>query len=245
MKKKLRYRNISMLMLLIIMMPTAMAQQHCRIVKMITPQQAEYHFQYDTQRRLQTIASPAENLVDSFFYYQDSMVIARRLDNAIDSKIIYTLAKNGQVLHQTFVPIGYEGWTEDIDYVYKENHLVMVKRTTRAYNQPAEKATVSTERYTWKNGNPIKIQHYENGQPAGSLSMQYSADKIFRIGDYYSNEQIMTGMKILVPRNLVKTVIGPETNKVSYEFDSNGNIISMAEKEDNETRVTRYEYECL
>lgn len=222
----------------------ATAQQTCRIRKMITPQETEYFFKYDEQNRLQTISVPVESQIDSIFYYKDSIVITTDLNNARDSKTSYTFNQNGQAIHQKFLPIGYEGWIEEIDYGYTDGKLTTVKRAVRSYKEPPEKATISTETIVWKNGNPIKINNNENGKSNGSLTMQYYDDKKFGIGDYQSYDQIMTGIAILKPLNLVKSVDGAETLQLSYEFDKFGNIISMTEKEENETRITKYQYEC-
>lgn len=244
MKQRLQHRNILILIVFISISTVATAQQTCRISKMITPQETEYFFRYDAQNRLQTISVPAENHTDSIFYYKDSIVITTDLNNARDSKTSYTFNQNGQAIHQKFLPIGYEGWIEEIDYGYKDGRLTTVKRAVRSYKEPPEKAKVSTETIVWQNGNPIKINNNENGKFNGSISMQYDSDKPFRIGAYQSYDQIMTGIAILKPLNLVKSVDGAETLKLSYEFDKFGNIISMTEKEESETRITKYEYEC-
>ena len=243
MKQKLQHRNILVLIIFISISTVATAQQTCRIRKMITPQETEYFFKYDAQNRLQIISVPAEKRTDSIFYYKDSIVIITNLNNARDSKTSYTFNKNGQAIHQKFLPIGFEGWIEDIDYGYKDGRLTTVKRAVRSYKEPPEKATVSTETIIWQNGNPVKINNNQNGKPNGSVTMQYYSDKPFRIGAYQSYDQIMTGISILKPSNLAKSVTGAETLKLSYEFDKYGNIISMTEKEENETRITKYEYE--
>lgn len=244
MKQKLHYRKFLILIVFISISTIATAQQSCRISKMITPQETEYFFRYDAQNRLQTISVPAENHIDSIFYYKDSIVITTDLNNARDSKTSYTFNQSGQAIHQKFLPIGYEGWIEEIDYGYKDGRLITVKRATRMYNESPEKATVSTETIFWQNGNPVKISNSQNGKTNGSIAMQYDSDKPFRIGAYQSYDQIMTGISILKPSDLVKSVDGEETLKLSYEFDKVGNIISMTEKEENETRITKYEYEC-
>ena len=217
--------------------------QSCRISKMITPEETEYFFQYDTSCRLQTITSSMENRLDSFFYYQDSIVIITNLNNKRDSRTVYTLNKSGRVTHQKFLPISYEGWIENIDYTYKDGHLITIVRAVRLTTEPPEKTTISKEVFTWQNGNPIKITNYEEGKPNGSEELGYS-NKKYRVGDFNSTEFIMTGLQILKPTNLLKNMIGPISLYLSYEFDSLGNIISMTEKEENDIRVTKYEYEC-
>lgn len=238
------HQSIVLLIVLINCCIGSKAQQPCHVSKMTTSYGSVYNFQYDTSGRLQTITAPTEGRVDSFFYYKDSIVITTALNSVRDSKIVYTFNKEGQAIHQKFLPVGYEGWIEDIDYGYKNGRMATVKRITRSYNGPPEKTTISTETFTWRNGNPIKISSTTNGKSSGSENLEYYTKEPFRIGDYNSYEQIMTGVTVLKPSNLLKSISGPIVLKVSYEFDDHGNIISMTEKEVKDSRVTKYEYGC-
>ena len=244
MKRKLQYLPFVVMMAIMSCATTSIAQQPCRLSKIIFPEGSIYHFQYDTQNRLQTITVPADKYVDSFFYYHDSVVIITFINKLPDSRTVYTFNKNGLVAHKKKEAYQYYGWREEIDYEYKNDQLIQIKQTGRLQSEPPSKAKATTEIYTWKRGNLVKIQHFENGKYFGNENLQYYTEKPFRTGDYQSYEQIMTGLSTLKPANLLKAIIGPEILKLSYEWDENGNIISMTEEEENDIRVTKYEYEC-
>jgi hypothetical protein len=244
MKQKLGCRASVLAMAIISCISVSVAQQPCRVSKIIFPEGRIYDFRYDTLSRLQTITVSAEKYVDSFLYYKDSVVIVTTINDIPDSRIVYTFNKEGFVTHKKKEPYQYCGWMEDIDYGYENGKLMQIKIAGRLQSEPPSKATVSTDKYTWQKGNLVKVRHFENGKYFGALSMQYDTEKPFRTGDYQSYEQIMSGLPILKPANLLKAIIGPVTLKLSYEWDANGNIISMTEEEENNTRVTKYEYEC-
>ncbi|MFT3827067.1 MAG: hypothetical protein QM731_24290 [Chitinophagaceae bacterium] len=244
MKCKLLYLFLLTIVVITGHVSPAQALQPCRVNKIISPEGTEYKLQYDNTGHLQTITSPSEKYVDSFFYYKDSMVIITNIRDEPDCRTAYTFNKNGLLIHKKTEIYKHEGWIEDTDYEYKNTKLWRLKRKGRLPVEPLSSVTETTEIYTWQNGNPVKIHHFINGRSYGSVRLRYYKNKPFRTGDFHSYVQIMVGVQILKPANLLKSVACQEKLRVNYEFDGNGKIISMTEKEENDIRITKYEYDC-
>ncbi|WP_018630993.1 DUF4595 domain-containing protein [Niabella aurantiaca] len=218
---------------------TSSRQPACCIVNLRYSFGDAYRLDYDTIGRLETVTRLQGNFINRFLYRGDTVIAESFIDGLADEKTIYVINRNGLVTWAR------EGKTDGSTWhirIFEYDGMQLRKVTHTDY---LGAAYTSYEVYTWRNGNPVKIAYYDaRKKPDGVNTFQYYEDQASRPGDYWSETALLTGMRSLQPKNLLKSISGPETTRISYVFDSKGKITGMKEAEDWDTRTCMYQYKC-
>ena len=208
----------------------------CLVTKITQPSGQEYLLSYNADGKLTTIQYPSSTT--QVTYSGNTIVALSTGSGGYYNKVTYTLNGNGL---PSFIKTEYDAtgttW-QTRAYEYQGTQVTKRKLIKSAGN--------NTETiYVWANDNLV-TENITGPTFTQKLEYEYYSDKPYQPGSNAENVVIIERNKnLLKKRTSTFTSNGvPEVEKTSftYEFDKDGKILSMTEKDDINTGQTPYKY---
>jgi hypothetical protein len=205
----------------------------CRVIAASgTSGGSNYHLEYNGDGKVTRISNGA--VVTTFEYPADNLIIGTTLDAGIfRNKQIINVNAAGLALNvRTENNLAGTDWTNSA-YEYNGDELMKATNTFSGGGSP----TITS--YTWLNGNMISAQ-------TGSFieALGYYTDQPRQTGDFLAFAQFIQGFETIRNKNLLKFDSSALGIDFIYEFQPDGNILSIKIISGGTPTFLIYQYEC-